>query len=204
MSSERSVTYWIAQLKAGDPVATQKLFERYFEQLCRFARAKLRAASRRVADQEDVALSAFNSFYVAAAEGRFPQLFDRDDLWRILLAITARKAAGHIRHAHRQKRGGGKLRGESFFSDGSASERVGGIGQVIGKEPTPSAAAEMVDEFRRLLDSLGDETLKRVAILKMQGYANKEIADVVGCALRSVERKLHGIREVWSREAERP
>ena len=80
MPSPGSVTCWIDQLKAGEPAAVQPLWEGYFQQLVARTRQKLTGRSRRAADEEDVALSAFDSFCRAAAQGRFPQLQDRDDL----------------------------------------------------------------------------------------------------------------------------
>ena len=63
-----------------------------------FARGKLedRGARRRVADEDDVALSAFKSLCVGAARGRYPILTDRDDLWRLLIVIAARKASSSV------------------------------------------------------------------------------------------------------------
>jgi DNA-directed RNA polymerase specialized sigma24 family protein len=53
-----------------------------------------------------------------------------------------------------------------------------------------------------LLDDpqLEDLKLRLVALMKMQGYTNVEIAAKLGCALRSVERKLRLIRTQWERE----
>jgi hypothetical protein len=59
-----------------------------------------------MADQEDVALSAFDSFCRNAEEGRFPHLDDRDNLWRLLVVITARKASKLVRAEGRLERGG--------------------------------------------------------------------------------------------------
>src|SRR5438874_7802874 len=106
MTSEGSVTGWLGQLQGGDPAAAQRLWERYFQRLVGLARDRLRNAPRRAADEEDVALSAFDSFCRRAEQGRFPQLIDRDGLWRLLVVMTARKAAHLKRDAARQKRGG--------------------------------------------------------------------------------------------------
>ena len=201
MPSENSDASWIGQLKAGDPAAAQALWQRYYTRLIHFAQKKLRTAPRRAADEEDVVLSAINSFCQGAAQGKFPQLADRNDLWRLLVTVTARKAFRQLRDARRQKRGGGKVRGESVLLAADVSGQ-GGIDQVVGPEPTPAFAAELTEEFQRLLDRLGDETLRQVAVLKMQGYTNKEIAQELGCALRSVERKLRGIRTIWAGEEE--
>jgi DNA-directed RNA polymerase specialized sigma24 family protein len=62
MASGGSVTRWLQQLQAGDPAAVQRLWERYYPRLVGLARKKLRDAPRRLADEEDVALSAFHSF----------------------------------------------------------------------------------------------------------------------------------------------
>ena len=127
MASQGSVTAWINLLKGGDAAAIQRLWEAYFPRLVGMARKRLREAPRRAADEEDVALSAFDSFCDGVARGRFPQLTDRDDLWHVLVTITARKALQLLRHEQRQKRGGGTVRGESAFHEGpdTDSEQAG-------------------------------------------------------------------------------
>src|SRR5262249_10020181 len=107
MSSAGSVTAWIGALKAGDHAAAQRLWERYYEQLVRLAREKLGGARQRAADEEDVVQSALDSFYRSAAQGRFPQLRDRDNLWPLLIVITERKAFDLLQHERRKKRGRG-------------------------------------------------------------------------------------------------
>src|SRR5438309_1437776 len=98
-----SVSRWLGDLKAGDLTAAQPLWERYFARLVGLARSRLRAGRRAAAhDEEDAALSAFQSFCDGAANGRFPQLSDRDDLWRLLVVITARKAGAHTEREARQ------------------------------------------------------------------------------------------------------
>jgi DNA-directed RNA polymerase specialized sigma24 family protein len=196
-----SVTRWLGGLTGGDEAdaATQALWQRYFDQLVRLARARLGAAPRGPADEEDVALSAFDSFHRGAVQGRFPRLGDRGDLWRLLVTITARKAADHLARECRQRRGGGRVVGEATLD--AADPEVGRwLEQVVGREPTPAFAAQVVDECRRLLGSLGDEGLRTVALLRMEGYSNDQIAERLGCALRSVERKLARIRKQWLAE----
>ncbi len=68
-----SVTVWLTSLKNGDAEAAQKLWSRYFEALVRLARDRLRGAPRAVADEEDAALSAFDSFFRGSARGRYPR-----------------------------------------------------------------------------------------------------------------------------------
>ena len=91
---EGSVTRWIGELKSGGDFAVQHLWERYFERLVRLARKKLQGTRRPriVEDEEDAALSAFDSFCRGVDRGRFARLADRDDLWRLLVVLTLRKA----------------------------------------------------------------------------------------------------------------
>src|SRR5262245_38225153 len=106
MSSEGSVTRWVTALKGGDLAAAQPLWERYHRQLVTLARDKLRSSSRRAADEEDVVQNAFHSFFRGVARGRFPRLDDRDNLWRLLVVITARKALDQLGREHARRRGG--------------------------------------------------------------------------------------------------
>jgi hypothetical protein len=150
LPSSESVTTWLAELKTGNPEAAQKLWERYFHRLVGLARAKLQATSRRAADEEDVALSAFHSFCQGAEQGRFPQLQDRNNLWPLLVVITARKALDLVAHNRSQKQGGGRARGESaLFGEAGCLENE--IEKIISPEPSPEFAAEVADEYERLL-----------------------------------------------------
>src|SRR5262249_27986059 len=128
MSSEGSVSRWLVGLKAGDPDAAQRLWERYFRRLVGLARLKLHDAPRRVANEEDVALSAFATFCQGVEQGRFPQLNDRDNLWRLLVVLTARKAWRWRRSEGQQKRGGGRAANGAEEMD---------LDAIIGPEPTP-------------------------------------------------------------------
>ncbi len=124
-----------------------------------------------MAGPEDVALSAFKSFCRGAEQGRFPQLGDRDDLWRLLVTLTARKALQLTRRERRQKRGG-VVRGES----GASGPGDAAVEQVLGREPTPAFAAQMAEECERLLGRLGNAELRSIALWKMEGDTTLEIA----------------------------
>jgi RNA polymerase sigma factor (sigma-70 family) len=192
MSSE-SVTHWVRQIEAGNNDAAQRLWEHYFSRLIGLARSRLQTVPRRIADEEDVVLSVLDSFFRDVRHGRLPRLSDRNDLWKVLVLMTAQKSLNLIRHQRAEKRGG--LRA-------AAGEELD-LEAVLGKEPTPEFAAEVADEFRRLLDTLEGEDLRRIALLKMEGYENEEIADRLGCALRTVERRLQLIRSSWKEEGSR-
>jgi DNA-directed RNA polymerase specialized sigma24 family protein len=194
MSSDGSVTVWIDALKQGDRDAAQALWDRYFRRLVGLARTKLQGLARRGADEEDVALSAFDSFYRAAERGRFPRLSDRDDLWQLMVVITVRKAYDLVRYERRPSRGSGHVQTLSELVDTGAAD-------LLGAEPTPALAAQVAEECVRLLDRLGNETLRTVALWKMEGDTNEEIAATLGCVRHTVDRKVQSIRQIW-KEAE--
>src|SRR5436190_14794216 len=152
MASEGSVTRWLTALKGGDAAAAQPLWERYYRRLVALARQRLQAARRREADEEDVVQSAFHSFFQGVARGRFPQLNGRDNLWRLLVVITARKALDQLARQHSKRQGGGTVQGESRISSGESGWDAAAIEQVVGAEPTPEFAAQVAEEYHRLLD----------------------------------------------------
>jgi DNA-directed RNA polymerase specialized sigma24 family protein len=193
MDPEGSVTRWISRLKDGDRAAAEALWRAYFHRLVALARDRLRGTPRRAADEEDVALAAFDSFYRRAELGQFPKLQGRDDLWQLLFVLTVRKAVDVTRREARQPGRGARGR--------SPGKQAGlNIDLLLGTEPTPEFAALVADECRRLLDRLGDETLRAVAVWKMEGQTNAAIAARLGCVDSTVERKLQRIRDLWTRE----
>ncbi len=193
MEPDGSITRWLGQLQGGDAEAARKLWERYFLRLVGLARLRLQGAARRAADEEDVALSAFDSFCRHAEAGRFPDLTDRESLWRLLMVLTARKAANLARDEGRQKRGGGVM----VISE-SDEDRL--LDQALSREPSPDVAAQVADEYQRLLRALDNSELEAVALARMEGHSVNEIAARLGFAPRSVKRKLQLIRSIWMKE----
>ena len=189
---------WIDRLRQGDSRAAQAVWESYFDRLVSLSRQRLASLPRRVADEEDVALSALKSFCQGVAADRFPKLDDRHDLWRVLVTITVRKILAERRRQMSQKRGAGKVRGESAFATPGAEVDEGpGIGQVLGREPSPELATMMAEEVGNRLGQL-DEPFQQIVLLKMEGFTNCEIAERLDVALRTVERRLDQIRQAWS------
>jgi DNA-directed RNA polymerase specialized sigma24 family protein len=188
MPQPGSVTGWLDGLRAGDEAAAQNLWEEYFRRLVGLARARLGGRGRGPDEPEDIALSAFDSFCRGAAQGRFPRLSDRNDLWQVLMMLTARKAINAIRHERAAKRQAGN-------ADPASEPPI--LDQVIGPEPTPSFALSVAEQYRRLLDALDDEELRAIALCKLEGYTNSEIAAKLERSLATVERKLGLIRRIW-------
>jgi DNA-directed RNA polymerase specialized sigma24 family protein len=195
-----SVTEWLGRLKAGDRDAAQYLWERYFGQLVQLARQRLPAGRRRAADEEDIALSALNSFCRAAARGRFPELNDRTGLWPLLMTIAVRMVGKLARREKSPKHGGGAVKGESALLQRGDGAGGAAWNEILGREPNPALACQVAEECSRLLERLDEPRLRQVALWKMEGYTNGEIAAKLGCVETTVERKLRVIRTVWAHE----
>jgi len=194
-----SITRWFSDLRAGEDEAARRLWDRYFDRLVNLARSELRARRREaVEDEEDAALNAFDSFCRGMARGRFERLNDRDDLWRLLALLTVRKARDQLQRQAAQKRGGGWVARAPAERPGDddwgGDDGPNGLDRIVGREPSPELAAMVADEYLRLGDELGDDSLRRVLDLRMEGYTRQEIARRLGCAVRTVGRKLELIR----------
>ena len=186
-----STTHWVLELQAGNRRAARELWERYYRRLVGYARKKLNARyTGAIGDENDVALSAFASFYRAAEAGRFPRLADSGDLWRLLIVITQRKISRQVRRENCQKR-----RHRIWAVEDSAPIDLEAI---AGSEPTGEFCMLAAESLRDLLDQLSDATLRRLALLKMEGYTNQEISRQLDCSLSTVERKLRRIRHEWA------
>jgi DNA-directed RNA polymerase specialized sigma24 family protein len=191
MDDTASVTTWLGRLKAGDTDAVRHLWDRYFARLVGLARVHLGRLPRRIADEEDVALSAFHSFCQAIDRQQFARLDDRSDLWQVLVTLMYRKVVHYRRHLLRQKRGGI----DRQPLDGDDAELA--LAAVADRDAEPLLAALIVEQFDDLMKQLADDTLRAVAILRLEGHTNDEIAGRLDISRRSVERKLAVIRGLW-------
>ena len=196
------VTEWLRRLEAGHDLAAQRLWDVFFERLVRVAQDRMRTNDRRVADAEDVALSAFASFCRGVENQRFPELTDRQGLWRLLVSITIHKLLHLQRDQNRLKRGG-NFRALESIADADRSA----VDELISREPTPEFAAEVAEQYGLWMRALDSEELTRLATWKLEGFTNDEIAAKCGRTTRTVERKLNLIRKILVHElskGERP
>src|SRR2546421_298289 len=183
MTTSGSVSQWLGRLQAGDRDAAEQLWERYFHRLVCLARGKLLAVPRAAADEEDVALSAFDSFCRRAEQGLFPRLADRDDLWEILALITVRKASDLVQHETRGKRDWRKVQPEMEPEGSGPDAEEPLLLRLAAHEPDPAFAAEMADQYRRLFAELEDDELRTIATRKLEGFTNEEIAEELDYAV---------------------
>lgn len=197
MSEDDPITLWLNDLRQLDDGAANKLWNHYCSRLRTFARSRLPDNVRRVYDEDDAAVSAFFSLCRGVKHGRFPALGDRNDLWRLLVVIAARKVRRRQEYENRRKRGGGGGDLSRIFTDASD---LSGLKRLPSREPTPEFAAEVAETCDALFRHLSDDSLRDVARGKLEGFTNQEIAEQLDIGLRSVERKLHLIRQIWQTE----
>ena len=184
----QSVTRWIHELKKGDCAAAELLWQ--------FLQARLIAlASRQVGfavsyDQEDVALDAFATLCEGIRDGRY-EIVNRNALWSLLGVITINGARKRSRDEKRLRRGGS-------FSRIANNDQT--LNSITTNELSPEDSYFAMEECKRMLSILPSEDLKRLAVLKVDGYTNEELAEILNCTRRSVQRRLKLIREIWTNE----
>lgn len=201
MSSSGSVTKLIRRIKEGDAAADQELVVRYFRRLLGLARAKLQGKCLRAADEDDVVQSALYGFFLGAERGQYPELHDRDDLWQLLVKIITRKVQKLIKHEEAQKRNP-KTRSARKGSCGPEGTPLPDRDMEHLADPKLPPDLEILaqEEIAHLLRRLGNPQLQSIVGWKCEGYTNEEIATMLGCTTRTIERKLNLIRTIWAKE----
>ena len=184
MDSQTPITEWINGLKLGDEQAARELWTQYFDRIRRYANKRLGDTPQRSLDDEDVALSAFHALCSGAKEVRFRQLGSRDDLWQLLVVIAARKATDQFRKNRRRPEVGE-----------SAMYATMDLLADAKPESLESLAKTCSEALPRL-----DGKLLDVALMKLAGYTNAEIAEKRARSEKTIERYLRMIRAKWSEE----
>ncbi len=188
-----SVTRCLQEVKRGDSVAQHQLWERYLCRLLGLARHRLRGVNDPLTEADDLASVVFHEFLLGVEKSRFQKIDDRHDLWQVLVMLTNRRAIDRRRLARAHKRSAPLQSLELFGQEQQAAT----IAAIASRDPTPEEAALLSDEIKHRLASLGDQRLEGIAMAKLQGVTNQQIADQLGCSTRSVERKLAIIRRKW-------
>ncbi len=199
MSEENSVSQWLDDMKKGDDHAAAQLWDRYYRRLVGLARKRLRDIPRRASDEEDVALSAFNDFCRAVRDdARYVGLSGRNDLWRVLVRFTVNKIRTHTTKELAEKRGGGRVQGESELEgpDDSSSAQIG-LDRWESSEADPALMVELDEKFDRFFTLLNDREAE-VAALRLEGYGNDEIAVMIGLSPATVKRVMAVVRETMA------
>lgn len=185
---------------ARNDQACAELWDAVYERVVVMARARISAWNKRMADEEDIALSAINSFVRAAESGRLSSIQNRDELWRVLFTITSRKASAFQVRQLAEKRGDGLVRGDSVF-ELTASETNKGFHTVEDPGDPHRFVDDLFGECRERIESLPDDVLRTIAVRRMEGYEVTEIAVELGLSVATIKRKLARIRDLWAEDA---
>lgn len=186
MTDPDSITRWFHRLQNGDDAAATELWKHYFPRLIAVARNRFDADRNPVYDADDAVASVLGLLCRGAREGRFRGVDDRDQLWRLLVTATRRKVIDQVRRSQATKRGGH----HDILSIGD---------ELAAPQPTPETLAIMDESLTRLLSSLRDDTLRCIALRRLEGYSNAEIAAGLNVSERTIERKLNLIRGDWEK-----
>lgn len=192
--SEGTLTGFFIRLQAGEQSAARGLWEHFCPRLTGLAQRVFRERPDRFPEAEEAALSAFASFCTAAQHGRIDGDVDRDSLWRLLKTFTVRKVACQVERDATAKRGGGRVIPESVWAGNT--DHAGSLDAAFGCILT----RDFDINCEELLARLPDADLKTIALAKLMGYTNRDLAQRFDCTERRIERKLHAIRLAWENE----
>jgi eukaryotic-like serine/threonine-protein kinase len=173
----------LRRYREGGESAAAEIFDRYVVRLTRLARSRMAAKLARRVDPEDVVLSAYRSFFVAARQHRFA-LQRSGDLWRLLVRITLHKVYRSAAHHRAEMR--------DVDREAVGVDAVD-VSELSDREPTPDEAVALADELDAVLRQL-DNRQRCVLEMRLQGFALREIAAELNVTERHITRMLYAIR----------
>lgn len=183
----------IQGLRSGEQEAMVTFWNRYGPMLERLADRNLAQGMRRRFGPEDIVQSACRTFFRRAQAGEF-EIPSQDCLWRLLCAITLTKLRQQARFHGRQRR---DVRQEKHLDSVNVQGRPK-VRQLADEAGDPEDAVEFADQMQALIGSL-EEREREVMELKLQEIPNEEIARRLGCAERTVRRRLERIEAIFRR-----
>ena len=212
MNFEDSVQL-LKQYQLGDERAAGLLFERYFDQLDRFAERRMSPQLKRRVGSDDVAQSVFRSFFDKLQKGEF-QLEESGELWKLLAHLAARKIMRKVEFNRAAKR---SMAAERPIDSHHSDEKQAAASVVDAQAVNPQDAAEINDsiefvlkdlcpQWRQILElshehfevaeiaknvNVSETDVRRVMILRMkcrQQSDNAQVAEVLQCSEVTVRR----------------
>jgi RNA polymerase sigma factor (sigma-70 family) len=198
--AEHEITMFLKNSRGIGEDGAQAIWESYFPKLMRVIENKLRNSPKRAVDGEDIAQNAMFSLFRGLQEKKFDSVANRDELWALLVTITARKVTHERRRALAKKRGEGATRGESVFMAAGNVDDNYGINQILDENQMPDSASRVLETYEELLPQIGDEKTLKTVMLRMEGFTNREIAEKMECSVSRVEQRIAKIRKAWQTE----
>lgn len=182
-----------------DQAFIEELWNQYYSKLKIAVAGRVSAIRRPVANESEIALSAFHSFVQRARAGQFPDLADQDAMWRLLKTIAIRKANDTRKQLRAKKRGGDQtILGQADLSPDD--DRYAGVEAAIANVDPPSLDLEVADLFNSLMAKLPDDRHRDAILLKLQGAPVVAIAECLETSTRTVQRLLKQIEQRWLAE----
>jgi len=200
-SQPGSVTRAIKDLAEQDETAAELIWGHFFKRLSQFAKSRIYPRHYRLFDEHDITSEAFFALFDGVRCGRFQQIKNRDELWKLLTVIATRKIVNQANHHDRLKRGGGKFHREANKKNTAWRETTDFNSHQLAKSTdyhqSPSDLDAFADCCDEMLGMLPNESYRKIALLRLAGFTDAEVAEKLGCVPRTVERKLQTIRMVW-------
>lgn len=188
VEKDHSVTGNLRDLREGDESAATRLWKLLNRRLLQLSKAAVDRTQHATGyDEHDVAQSAFIALCTAVRSGRYQQVLDGRETWKILAVITFNKAKNRSARDNSLRRGGGHIKSANFEVE---------LQQAASDELTAEEQLSVQEECERLLGMLRSDELQQV----VEGNTNEEVAERLGCSRRSVQRRLNLIREIWATE----
>ena len=198
-NSARSVTQIIGRLKSDDRStfdrAAADVWRRYADELLHLVRRRLGRRARVRTDAEDVLQSVYKSFCLRQQKGEY-DLNDRDDLWRLLVSMARNKAANAATHHSRRKRDYRREHADTNAATSCGDGAAPTMERLPDAKPTALEVVAMEETIRERLECL-PEDLRALATRKLAGFTNEEVAAEWNRTVRTVERKLARVRQIW-------
>lgn len=168
--------------RGGEVEATERLFFYFAERLSRLAQRYLSPKLAPRVDGDDVMQSALKSFLVRASAGQF-RIENSQDMWKLLVTITVRKARQQVRAHNAEIRAVGREVPQPLVGEVSIVDQ-------LTEEPSMAEAVACAEEIDRLVKDDPPE-YARVLELRLADYSIREIAEDMSLTKGTIESVLN-------------
>jgi RNA polymerase sigma factor (sigma-70 family) len=175
------------RIREGDDQALASLLQRYETQLRVAGRVLLGARLRSQVDSLDLVQSVHRVLMPGLREGRY-RIASLDQLLALARTIIRHKVIRNWRRMQREDATQAS-RLEQSSADASAASSAGDTSKAI----------EIEDLKRHILGGLNDFD-RRVIELRLDGFSNVEIADMLGCDAHALRAHLSRLRQQLRRD----
>jgi len=180
---------WVRQLAEGDEDVATEFWNLFGSRIRALADKNLTGNLHRRVEPDDIANSACRTFLRRAKSSQF-DLPDSESLWRLMCAITIAKTSAYARYHFAQKRGIQRER-STHAGEGTASRHI--VELAASKSPSPEDIVDFQDQFLHLMTSFDAES-QQIVQMKLEQHTNANIAEQMGCAERTVRRKIKRVQ----------